>query len=113
MRTVWLFSGAVKLEETCPAGDKQAPEAAGGQMPDLVEESVKAFTPEHEGDHSDTSLDQADRVEHCSKGDGAGTDGDAPEERYANARSAADPPYRRATQLSLTAAPLHCPSGVR
>ncbi|OKI70392.1 hypothetical protein AMK14_14630 [Streptomyces sp. TSRI0445] len=37
-----LDFGAVKLEETCPAGDKQAPEAAGGKMPDLVGESVKA-----------------------------------------------------------------------
>ncbi len=68
MGTVWLFFGAVKPEETCPAGDKQAPEAAGGKMPGLVEESVKAFTPEHEGDCSDTSLDQADWVEHCSQG---------------------------------------------
>ncbi|MFB8382366.1 hypothetical protein [Streptomyces rubiginosohelvolus] len=37
-----LDFGAVKLEETCPASDKQAPEAAGGKMPDLVGESVKA-----------------------------------------------------------------------
>ncbi|MFC8696743.1 hypothetical protein [Streptomyces parvus] len=37
-----LDFGAVKLEETCPADDKQAPEAAGGKMPDLVGESVKA-----------------------------------------------------------------------
>ncbi|WP_307825371.1 hypothetical protein [Streptomyces sp. MBT55] len=37
-----LDFGAVKLEETCPADDKQAPEAAGGEMPDLVGESVKA-----------------------------------------------------------------------
>ncbi|MCT6776354.1 hypothetical protein LXH09_06950 [Streptomyces sp. CS7] len=37
-----LDFGAVKLEETCPTSDKQAPEAAGGKMPDLVGESVKA-----------------------------------------------------------------------
>lgn len=37
-----LDFGAVKLEETCPASDKQTPEAAGGKMPDLVGESVKA-----------------------------------------------------------------------
>ncbi|MFF3968704.1 hypothetical protein ACFYZ6_02650 [Streptomyces rubiginosohelvolus] len=37
-----LDFGAVKLEETCPASDKQAPEAAGGKMPDLVGESVRA-----------------------------------------------------------------------
>ncbi|WP_435856657.1 PASTA domain-containing protein [Streptomyces parvus] len=37
-----LDFGAVKLEETCPADDKQAPEAASGKMPDLVGESVKA-----------------------------------------------------------------------
>ncbi|MGW1293700.1 hypothetical protein [Streptomyces sp. NPDC002533] len=37
-----LDFGAVKLEETCPDSDKQAPEAAGGKMPDLVGESVKA-----------------------------------------------------------------------
>ncbi|MEU5324869.1 hypothetical protein [Streptomyces parvus] len=37
-----LDFGAVKLEETCPADDRQAPEAAGGKMPDLVGESVKA-----------------------------------------------------------------------
>lgn len=37
-----LDFGAVKLEEKCPAGDKRAPEAAGGKMPGLVGESVKA-----------------------------------------------------------------------
>ncbi|MEV5579749.1 hypothetical protein AB0L39_14460 [Streptomyces parvus] len=37
-----LDFGAVKLEETCPPSDKQAPEAAGGKMPDMVGESVKA-----------------------------------------------------------------------
>ncbi|MGW6578833.1 hypothetical protein ACWF76_05410 [Streptomyces globisporus] len=37
-----LDFGAVKLEEACPASDKKAPEAAGGKMPNLVGESVKA-----------------------------------------------------------------------
>ncbi|MGW3330499.1 hypothetical protein ACWDF9_08140 [Streptomyces rubiginosohelvolus] len=37
-----LDFGAVKLEETCPAGDKQAPKASGGKMPNLVGESVNA-----------------------------------------------------------------------
>ncbi|XCM28830.1 hypothetical protein ABXI76_05090 [Streptomyces parvus] len=37
-----LDFGAVKLDETCPASDKKAPEAAGGKMPNLVGESVKA-----------------------------------------------------------------------
>ncbi|GGP66958.1 MULTISPECIES: hypothetical protein [Streptomyces] len=37
-----LDFGAVKLEETCPASDKKAPEAADGKMPNLVGESVKA-----------------------------------------------------------------------
>ncbi|MFD6656940.1 hypothetical protein ACFWEB_17570 [Streptomyces parvus] len=37
-----LDFGAVKLEEECPASDKKAPEAAGGKMPNLVGESVKA-----------------------------------------------------------------------
>ncbi|WP_228989266.1 hypothetical protein [Streptomyces sp. DH8] len=37
-----LDFGAVKLEETCPASDKEAPEAAGGKMPNLVGESVNA-----------------------------------------------------------------------
>ncbi|MEU0098291.1 hypothetical protein [Streptomyces sp. NPDC006267] len=37
-----LDFGAVKLEEDCPASDKKAPEVAGGKMPDLAGESVKA-----------------------------------------------------------------------
>ncbi|MGW9245710.1 PASTA domain-containing protein [Streptomyces badius] len=37
-----LDFGAVKLEETCPTSDQKAPEAAGGKMPDLTGESVKA-----------------------------------------------------------------------
>lgn len=37
-----LDFGAVKLEETCPAADAEAPEEAGGKMPNLVGKSVKA-----------------------------------------------------------------------
>ncbi|MER5896919.1 PASTA domain-containing protein [Streptomyces sp. NPDC001876] len=37
-----LDFGAVKLAETCPAGDVEAPEVAGGKMPNLVGKSVKA-----------------------------------------------------------------------
>ncbi|WP_030076250.1 MULTISPECIES: PASTA domain-containing protein [Streptomyces] len=37
-----LDFGAVKLEEKCPASDAKVPEAAGGKMPDLAGESVKA-----------------------------------------------------------------------
>ncbi|WSL71536.1 hypothetical protein OIE75_29945 [Streptomyces sp. NBC_01723] len=37
-----LDFGAVKLEETCPAKDEKAPEAAGGKMPDFAGKSVKA-----------------------------------------------------------------------
>lgn len=36
-----LDFGAVKLEETCPAKDEQAPSAAGGKMPDFKGKSVK------------------------------------------------------------------------
>lgn len=36
-----LDFGAVKLEETCPAGDAKAPETAGGRMPNLVGKSVR------------------------------------------------------------------------
>ncbi|MFH8867192.1 hypothetical protein [Streptomyces griseus] len=38
--------------------------------------TVKASAPEHEVDCSDTSLSQADWMEHCSEDDGAGTGGD-------------------------------------
>jgi beta-lactam-binding protein with PASTA domain len=34
--------GTVKLAETCPATDKTAPSAAGGKMPNLAGQSVKA-----------------------------------------------------------------------
>ncbi|MEU0432500.1 hypothetical protein ABZ153_12835 [Streptomyces sp. NPDC006290] len=37
-----LDFGAVKLEETCPAKDMQAPSAVGGKMPDFKGKSVKA-----------------------------------------------------------------------
>ncbi|MFJ7998923.1 PASTA domain-containing protein [Streptomyces sp. NPDC096310] len=37
-----LDFGTVKLEEECPAADEKEPEAAGGKMPDLGGESVKA-----------------------------------------------------------------------
>ncbi|MGW3917241.1 hypothetical protein ACWEBX_38015 [Streptomyces sp. NPDC005070] len=37
-----LDFGSVKLEETCPAKDEQAPSAAGGKMPDFKGKSVKA-----------------------------------------------------------------------
>ncbi|WP_328483492.1 PASTA domain-containing protein [Streptomyces sp. NBC_00377] len=37
-----LDFGAVKLDETCPATDEKAPEAAGSTMPDFGGKSVKA-----------------------------------------------------------------------
>lgn len=37
-----LDFGAVKLEETCPAKEGQAPSTAGGKMPDFTGKSVKA-----------------------------------------------------------------------
>ncbi|WP_406375112.1 hypothetical protein OG788_35360 [Streptomyces sp. NBC_00647] len=37
-----LDFGSVKVEETCPAKDEQAPSAAGGRMPDFKGKSVKA-----------------------------------------------------------------------
>ncbi|MFJ6070969.1 hypothetical protein ACIQFU_08990 [Streptomyces sp. NPDC093065] len=37
-----LDFGAAKLEETCPAKDEKAPEAADGKMPDFKGKSVKA-----------------------------------------------------------------------
>ncbi|MER5875428.1 PASTA domain-containing protein [Streptomyces sp. NPDC001910] len=37
-----LDFGSVKLEESCPARDEQAPSAAGGKMPDFSGKSVKA-----------------------------------------------------------------------
>ncbi|MET7287241.1 PASTA domain-containing protein [Streptomyces sp. NPDC005573] len=37
-----LDFGAVKLEESCPARDQNAPSAAGGSMPDFTGKSVKA-----------------------------------------------------------------------
>ncbi|MGW3911507.1 PASTA domain-containing protein [Streptomyces sp. NPDC005070] len=37
-----LDFGSVKLEESCPAKDEQAPSAAGGKMPDFKGKSVKA-----------------------------------------------------------------------
>ncbi|MEU2795781.1 hypothetical protein AB0935_30260 [Streptomyces sp. NPDC007027] len=39
--------------------------------------TVKASAPEHEVDCSDTSLDQADWMEHCAEDDEAGTGGDS------------------------------------
>ncbi|MEU0978999.1 hypothetical protein ABZ488_07250 [Streptomyces griseus] len=44
--------------------------------PAAPKSTVKASTPEHEVDCSDTSLSQADWMENCSEGDGAGTGGD-------------------------------------
>ncbi|MGC5534198.1 hypothetical protein [Streptomyces sp. SR-10] len=52
--------------------------ACGGTAePAAPTSTVKASAPEHEVDCSDTSLDQADWMEHCSEedGDGAGSDG--------------------------------------
>jgi beta-lactam-binding protein with PASTA domain len=37
-----LDFGTVKLDETCPATDQTAPSAAGGKMPNLAGQSVKA-----------------------------------------------------------------------
>jgi hypothetical protein len=37
-----LDFGAVKLEETCPAKEGEAPSTAGGKMPDFTGKSVKA-----------------------------------------------------------------------
>ncbi|MEV7684449.1 hypothetical protein [Streptomyces bungoensis] len=37
-----LNFGAIKLDETCPAHDQNAPSAAGGTMPDFRGKSVKA-----------------------------------------------------------------------
>jgi hypothetical protein len=37
-----LDFGTVKLEETCPAKEEKAPDAAGGKMPDFAGKSVKA-----------------------------------------------------------------------
>ncbi|MFJ6363407.1 hypothetical protein ACIQIE_19785 [Streptomyces globisporus] len=48
----------------------------GGNQPAVPKSTVKASAPEHEVDCSDTSLDQADWMEHCSEADGAGTGGD-------------------------------------
>ncbi|MEW2174172.1 hypothetical protein AB0935_30265 [Streptomyces sp. NPDC007027] len=55
-----LDFGAVKLEETCPASDKQAPEAVRGKMPDLVGESVKAARGALDSGASITVTDSAD-----------------------------------------------------
>lgn len=45
-------------------------------QPAAPKSTVKASAPEHEVDCSDPSLSQADWMEHCSEGDGAGTGGD-------------------------------------
>jgi beta-lactam-binding protein with PASTA domain len=37
-----LDFGTVKLEETCPAKQEEAPDASGGKMPDFAGKSVKA-----------------------------------------------------------------------
>ncbi|MEU2996936.1 hypothetical protein ABZ684_05065 [Streptomyces sp. NPDC006995] len=51
--------------------------ACGGTAePAAPKSTVKASAPEHEVDCSDTSLDQADWMEHCSEADGSGTGGD-------------------------------------
>ncbi|MFI7890852.1 hypothetical protein ACIFUY_06265 [Streptomyces sp. CACIS-1.16CA] len=50
--------------------------ACGSDEPAAPKSTVKASAPEHEVDCSDTSLSQADWMEHCSEADGAGTDGD-------------------------------------
>ncbi|MFI5739211.1 hypothetical protein ACIA9I_12650 [Streptomyces anulatus] len=50
--------------------------ACGSDEPAAPKSTVKASAPEHEVDCSDTSLDQADWMEHCSEEDGAGTGGD-------------------------------------
>ncbi|MFB8382367.1 hypothetical protein [Streptomyces rubiginosohelvolus] len=48
----------------------------GADEPAVPKSAVKASAPEHEVDCSDTSLDQADWMEHCSEADGSGTGGD-------------------------------------
>lgn len=48
----------------------------GSDDPAAPKSTVKASAPEHEVDCSDTSLSQADWMEHCSEDDGAGTGGD-------------------------------------
>ncbi|MGW0780301.1 PASTA domain-containing protein [Streptomyces sp. NPDC002913] len=55
-----LDFGAVKLEETCPANDAKAPEAAGGKMPNLVGKSVKAARGALDSGTSITTTDAAE-----------------------------------------------------
>ncbi|MFE6042014.1 PASTA domain-containing protein [Streptomyces sp. NPDC056452] len=54
-----LDFGAVKLEETCPAGDAEAPEVVGGKMPNLVGKSVKAARGALDSGTSITTTDAA------------------------------------------------------
>ncbi|MFE2018864.1 hypothetical protein ACFW9O_12600 [Streptomyces sp. NPDC059499] len=54
-----LDFGAVKLAETCPAGDVEAPEVAGGKMPNLVGKSVKAARGALDSGTSITTTDAA------------------------------------------------------
>ncbi|MFH9466206.1 PASTA domain-containing protein [Streptomyces clavifer] len=54
-----LDFGAVKLDETCPADDAKAPEAAGDTMPNLVGKSVKAARGALDSGTSVTTTDAA------------------------------------------------------
>ncbi|WP_406387971.1 hypothetical protein [Streptomyces sp. NBC_00887] len=54
-----LDFGAVKLEETCPADDAEAPEVADGKMPNLVGKSVKAARGALDSGTSITTTDAA------------------------------------------------------
>ncbi|QNE74066.1 hypothetical protein F0344_05115 [Streptomyces finlayi] len=55
-----LDFGAVKLEETCPANDAKAPEAAGDKMPNMVGKSVKAARGALDSGTSITATDAAE-----------------------------------------------------